>query len=132
MSRWVPNNNLNLYVRTYNLEFLQEEGVTLKLNGHEQTIYGTLTIATADNLASQQLGGYKGLASAHRKCRFCMAVMSDMVSKVCSSFRIRIGCFFFELYNAVHHVYLQHVHVEGQTCAWSFYLMHTMYIVHWL
>ena len=91
MSRWVHNNNLNLYVRTYNL---QEEGVTLKLNGHEQTIYGTLTIATADNLASQQLGGYKGLASAHRKCRFCMAVMSDMVSKVCSSFRIRIGSVF--------------------------------------
>ena len=40
------------------------EGVTLNLNGREQTIYGTLTIATADNLASQQLGGYKSLATA--------------------------------------------------------------------
>ena len=43
---------------------------------------GTLTIVPGDNLASQYLGGYKSLASALRKCRQCMAVNTDMQTKV--------------------------------------------------
>ena len=54
----------------------------MNVGGQEQTIHGTLVVATADNLASQLLGGYKSLASALRKCRFCMAVGTDMESKV--------------------------------------------------
>ena len=42
------------------------------INGHEQVFR-----------ASQYLGGYKSLASALRKCRFCMAVEADMKSKIC-------------------------------------------------
>jgi len=52
------------------------------INGKEETLHGTLVLASADNLASQLLGGYKTLASAVRKCRFCMAVQSDMETKV--------------------------------------------------
>ena len=44
--------------------------------------YGSITLVPGDNLASQFIGGYKSLASAHRKCRHCMAVASDMKTKV--------------------------------------------------
>ena len=49
---------------------------------------GTLVMSTADNLASQMIGGYKGLASALRKCRFCLAINEDMVSKVKSGMNV--------------------------------------------
>ena len=52
------------------------------LNGSTQTFRGTITVVSADNLAAWDLGGYISLASAIRKCRFCMAVADDMVSKV--------------------------------------------------
>ena len=45
---------------------------------------GTLVMGTADNLASQMIGGYKGLASALRKC----LAIEDMVSKVKSGMNI--------------------------------------------
>ena len=54
----------------------------MKINGIEETFHGTLVIGSGDNLSSQLLGGYKSLASALRKCRFCMAVKSDMETKV--------------------------------------------------
>ena len=56
--------------------------MTLKINGIEEMFHGTLIIGSADNLSSQLLGGYRKLASALRKCRFCMAVKSDMETKV--------------------------------------------------
>ena len=37
---------------------------------------------SADNLASQLIGGYKALNAAFRKCRFCMATDEQMQSKV--------------------------------------------------
>ncbi len=43
---------------------------------------------SADNLASQLIGGYKCLASALRKCRFCMAIDQDMQSKVHMNFNV--------------------------------------------
>ncbi len=49
--------------------------MSFDLGGVEYTFNG-------DNLASQYLGGYEGLASALRKCRQCMAVDEDMQSKV--------------------------------------------------
>ena len=53
-----------------------------QIDGTEITLRGTITLASADNLASQYLGGYKALASALRKCRQCLAIISDMKSKV--------------------------------------------------
>lgn len=54
----------------------------MNINGREERFCGTLVTVSADNLASQQVGGYKSLASATRKCRFCMAVSDDMSTKV--------------------------------------------------
>ena len=54
----------------------------MNINGIEEQFCGTLVTVSADNLASQLVGGYKSLASATRKCRFCMAVSDDMSSKV--------------------------------------------------
>ena len=47
-----------------------------------KTIYGTLLCVSADNLASQLIGGYKQLASALKKCRFCYAEDNDVQTKV--------------------------------------------------
>jgi len=46
------------------------------------TFRGTLALVVGDNLGSQYIGGYKQLASALRKCRYCMAVAEDMSQKV--------------------------------------------------
>ena len=62
--------------------YIQDDGVQFRLNGSDYTFRGTLTIVSADNLAAWDLGGYKALASAICKCRLCMAVEQDMVSKV--------------------------------------------------
>ena len=48
----------------------------------EYVFRGTISLIPGDNLASQYLGGYKGLSSALRKCRQCMAVDSNMQSQV--------------------------------------------------
>ena len=43
---------------------------------------GTLTVFSADNLAAWSVGGYKALASAFRKCQYCLAVNETMQTKV--------------------------------------------------
>ena len=43
---------------------------------------GTIRLVTGDTLGSQYIGGYKQLASALRKCCYCMAVSDDMKQKV--------------------------------------------------
>ena len=46
------------------------------------TLKGALVAVSADNLASQAIGGYKALHSAFRKCRQCMATSDTMQTKV--------------------------------------------------
>uniref|UniRef100_A0A1X7UBD0 C2H2-type domain-containing protein n=1 Tax=Amphimedon queenslandica TaxID=400682 RepID=A0A1X7UBD0_AMPQE len=58
-----------------------DAGVTLWINGKSHTIHGTVSVMAADNLASWSIGGYKTLASAKRKCRFCMATSDDFKTK---------------------------------------------------
>ena len=53
------------------------------IGGQVYNFRGSLALVSADNLASQYIGGYKALHSALRKCRHCMAVSEDMSSKVC-------------------------------------------------
>lgn len=55
-----------------------QDGVTID----DKVCRGTLTVVSADNLASQLIGGYKALNSAFRKCRYCMATDEQMQSKV--------------------------------------------------
>ncbi len=52
------------------------------INGVTRHFRGTIAAVAADNLAAWDLGGYVQLASALRKCRFCMAVKETMQSKV--------------------------------------------------
>jgi hypothetical protein len=62
----------------------EDEGISITVQGVQHNIRGTISLVCADNLASWSLGGYKALASALRKCRFCMAVAEDMASKFLS------------------------------------------------
>ena len=43
---------------------------------------GTVTVFSADNLAAWAIGGYKALASAFRKCQYCMVTNDDMQTEV--------------------------------------------------
>ena len=43
---------------------------------------GTISIISADNPASQLLGGFKQSHSAFRKCRHCLCVDSEIQTKV--------------------------------------------------
>ena len=52
------------------------------IHGNVYNFKGTVSLVSADNLAAWDLGGYKCLASALRKCQFCMAVSEDMSTKV--------------------------------------------------
>ena len=64
------------------VSILQDEGVQFQLGKEIYTFRGTLTLVVGDNLGSQYIGGFKQLASALRKCRYCMAVAEDMSQKV--------------------------------------------------
>ena len=48
----------------------------------KHALKGALVAVSADNLASQAIGGYKALYSAFQKCRQCMATSDTMQTKV--------------------------------------------------
>lgn len=56
--------------------------MSFEVNGEVKQLRGTLVNVSADNPAACLLGGFKQLHSAFRKCRFCMAVDTDMQTKV--------------------------------------------------
>lgn len=58
-------------------------GYNFLFDGAVRRFRGTVTVVSADNLASQLIGGYKALNSAFRKCRYCMATDAQMQQKVC-------------------------------------------------
>ena len=41
-----------------------------------------MTVFSADNLAAWAVGGYKALASAFRKCQYCMVTDTEMQREV--------------------------------------------------
>ena len=59
------------------------KGVHFTVDGQQRMFRGTIGLTSADNLASQLLGGYKQLSSALRRCRYCMAHRDDMCIHVC-------------------------------------------------
>jgi len=67
---------------------IQEEDMVFQLSITSHTFWGTLTLVAGDNLGSQYVGGYKQLASALRKCRYCMAVAEDIQQKVITKLTI--------------------------------------------
>ena len=62
---------------------VQDQGIQLTVDGVAKTFHRSLSVVSADNLASQELGGYKALNAALRKCRCCMITDEDMQIKVC-------------------------------------------------
>ena len=57
-------------------------GAPFTVEGRVMNFRGTLAICSADNPAACLMGGYKALHSAIRKCRSCMAVDTDIQTKV--------------------------------------------------
>lgn len=63
-----------------------EEGVEFVIHNKPTKLYGTVSILTADNLASHAVGGFKmGFATGYRKCRYCMGTDEEIQSKFCDS-----------------------------------------------
>ena len=54
----------------------------LVVDGIETSFHGSISVVSADNLASQDLGGFKALNAALRKCRYCMTTETEMQLKV--------------------------------------------------
>lgn len=52
------------------------------IDGDIVTMRGTVTVFSADNLAAWAVGGFKALASAFRKCQFCMVTDVEMQREV--------------------------------------------------
>lgn len=66
------------------MSLITQQGMQMIIGGISRTVYGTLLIVSGDNLGSQLIGGFKQLASALRKCRFCMATEEDVSKEVFS------------------------------------------------
>lgn len=46
--------------------------------GRWEVVFGTVTVLTADNLASHSVGSFKlELATGFRKCRYCLKTQQD-------------------------------------------------------
>lgn len=54
------------------LRFLETKGIEVEIGGQITTLFGTVCILTADNLACHTLGGFVESFSANRFCRYCM------------------------------------------------------------
>lgn len=63
------------------ISYTQEIGYTFRLGGVPKPYLGTLCLASADNLGSCALGGFKEGSTAYRGCRHCMATPGDMKTK---------------------------------------------------
>ena len=58
------------------------QGTEFTIGEIQQTFRGSIAVTTADNLASQQIGGFKALNAALRMCRQCSTTEVDMKTKV--------------------------------------------------
>lgn len=54
------------------------------VNGLERTYCGTIAVVSADNPASNCLGGFKESSTAFRPCRQCMVTSDELRSEVTS------------------------------------------------
>ena len=86
------------------------------VDGVQHNLKGTVMLIPGDNLASQCLGGYKSLASALRKCRQCMAVNTDMQTKVSKYMRRCVNKFVSPMCVCVRVCVCVHVNVCVSMC----------------
>ena len=65
------------------LRVFQDEGCRIQLGDEEVVVHGAAIAMCGDTPASNHIGGFKeGVGFALRKCRRCLAIASDMGSKV--------------------------------------------------
>ncbi|EDO36048.1 predicted protein [Nematostella vectensis] len=62
-------------------ELEQDGGCQLIINGRKRSFSGTLIFVSGDNLASQEIGGFKIGGAASFKCRVCMGNAIEVASK---------------------------------------------------
>jgi len=63
-------------------ELEKDAGCQFIVNGERRSFAGTIAFVSGDNLASQELGGFKVGPGAHHKCRECMGSSIDIQTKV--------------------------------------------------
>ncbi len=61
---------------------VQEAGYAFETDGNSEVVYGAMVCVSADNPASNLLGGFKESSSAYRPCRQCLATRVDSKTKV--------------------------------------------------
>lgn len=54
----------------------------MNIKGQDYNFKGTIIVLSADNPASQELGGFKQGHTAFCKCRHCLCTDTDIQSKV--------------------------------------------------
>ena len=60
----------------------QESGYIFKVGDSEKLVYGTICVVSADNPASNLLGGFKESAAANKLCRQCKTTADQAKSRV--------------------------------------------------
>lgn len=64
------------------LELEQDGGHQFNVRGVKRSFAGTIAFVSGDNLASQELGGFKVGPGAHFKCRECLGSADELTTKV--------------------------------------------------
>ena len=62
--------------------FPKDGGYQFTINGERKSLRGTISFVSGDNLASQEIGGFKIGSCSALKCRVCMGDANDVASKV--------------------------------------------------
>ena len=62
--------------------YTQEQGYQVAVSSAPYSVRGTVALTSADNLASNALGGFKESASALRHCRQCLGCADETATKV--------------------------------------------------
>ena len=69
------------------LKILQSPGVEFIFDGQPAYFRSTVTVFSADNLAAWNIGGFKALASAFRRCHYCMVTNEELQTQVINVFQ---------------------------------------------
>ncbi len=60
------------------LIFMQENGWEFMIDGAPIKMYGTVTVFSGDNLASNAMEGFKEGMTAYRHCRQCLGTKEEV------------------------------------------------------
>ena len=64
------------------LQLDQDGGYQFTVLGEKRSFAGTIAFVSGDNLASQELGGFKVGPGSHLKCRECLGATQEIKTKV--------------------------------------------------